>query len=194
MKWKFQRTIALGPYRGQLREAVILMKKSGAETLRNALGRLLGKQLRDLVNSRTTAEPRHVPDPILVPVPNHWTHGLSRAANTAGSIAAAVASETGYPVADRAIRRIRKTSKQGMLAWTERAKNVRHAFQISNAKLLIERHVILVDDVLTSGATVGELARVLHRVGISSLDVAVVARGTGSRESSPATARPDHAG
>ena len=75
-----------------------------------------------------------------------------------------------------------------MLPWSERRQNVRNAFQVKHRESLIGRHVYLVDDVLTSGATAAEISRLLMKAGARRVDVVVIARGTGVRESSPTAA------
>jgi ComF family protein len=185
--WRFSKVVTLGPYRGKLREAVILMKKPSFEPLRQAFGILLAEAL---LPERTSGH-EHDDDgvtngeeqPLIVPVPNHWTHGFSAAADTADSLARAVAAHTGWPVAARIVRRIRKTAKQGMLTWSERKNNVRSAFEIRSSTKLIGRHVMLVDDVLTSGATAAELAKLLTKAKAARVTIVVAARGTGVRES-----------
>jgi predicted amidophosphoribosyltransferase len=124
--------------------------------------------------------------PIVVPVPNHWTHAFGGAADAAGSLARSLSNKTGWELNTRIVRRIRKTAKQGMLSWSERKQNVRGAFKISDAKQVTARHVIVVDDVLTTGATSAELSSRLKRAGAASVSVVVAARGTGARESSSA--------
>ncbi|RMF38814.1 MAG: ComF family protein, partial [Planctomycetota bacterium] len=118
----------------------------------------------------------------LVPVPNHWTHGLGGAADCAGELARELARRLGVSLARRAIVRTRSTAKQGMLTWAERRKNMRGAFRLRDAKMLTARHVILVDDVMTSGATLHELAKVARAGQAATIDAAVVARGTGTRD------------
>jgi predicted amidophosphoribosyltransferase len=69
-----------------------------------------------------------------------------------------------------------------MLSWTERTHNVRGAFKLRPTQRIAGRHVIVVDDVLTSGATADEIAKLLLAGGAASVSVAVAARGTGARE------------
>lgn len=185
--WKFSRVITLGPYRGRRREAIILIKKPSFETLRIGLGRLLGKLVAaELVTNGlgVASEDRGA---LIVPVPYHWTHTFAGAAFTANSLARSISQETGLPVSTRVARRTRKTAKQGMLSWSERRQNVRGAFEIRRAQELTGRHVLLVDDVLTSGATTGELASHFLKAGAARVSVVVVARGTGTKERSPET-------
>ncbi len=181
MGWKFSRVIALGPYRGKLREAVILTKKRSYETLRIGLAQLLVETLEATVGGWLT--PSAVP-PLLIPVPNHWSHTFSHAASTANSLAFAIGRQIGLPVNTRIVRRTRKTAKQGMLSWTERQQNVRNAFEIRASHALKGRHIWLIDDVLTSGATAAELANCFLRAGACDVSVLVIARGTGARDSS----------
>jgi ComF family protein len=174
--WRFDRVITLGPYREVLRQAVILIKKPYQESLRRALGQLMAIAAQSLEFPPDIA-------PLLIPVPNHWTHALRGAADTAGSLARTISRQTGWQLNASAIRRTRKTAKQGMLSWSDRRQNVRGAFEISHSGAVTARHVILVDDVLTSGATAAELASRLKRAGANSVHVLVAARGTGARES-----------
>ena len=178
--WKFSRVVTLGPYRGRRREAVILAKKRSFESLRLGIGRLLA----ELIMQQPAVVQQPPLPPLIVPVPYHWTHAFSGTARTANSLAQAIGQHNGWPVKTRIARRIRKTAKQGMLSWTERKQNVRGAFEIRQAKVLSGRHVLLVDDVLTSGATAGELAGRLVRAGAREVSVVVIARGTGTKDRS----------
>lgn len=185
-RWAFHSVITLGPYRDRLQEVAIAMKKPPAESLRRAVGRLLSEQI-------LLAHPvwGH-PSPVIVPVPYHWTHAFQGASDTAGVLSQTIARQTGLIAKSGIVRRIKKTSKQGMLAWTERVKNVRGAFAIRKAQAVKGRHVFIVDDVLTSGATSAEIARVLVRAGAARVDVVVAARGTGvkSTGTSPTRSEP----
>ncbi|QDV23772.1 phosphoribosyltransferase family protein [Aureliella helgolandensis] len=185
MDWKFRKIIALGPYRGRLREAAILMKKNSAERFRQYAGRLLAERLRQV--ELVAAQPKGklangLAAPLVVPVPNYWSHPFARTANTAASLAQAISDRLDWPLNTRAVSRVRKTAKQGMLSWTERKLNVRGAFKLRTADAFAGKHVFLIDDVLTSGATAAELARIILKGGARQVDVAVVARGTGARE------------
>jgi predicted amidophosphoribosyltransferase len=72
-----------------------------------------------------------------------------------------------------------------MLAWSNRTGNVQHAFRVRRPKQLAGRHILLVDDVFTSGATAAELTRCLLKAGASRVTIAVAARGTGVRDHRP---------
>ena len=175
-KWRFSRVVTLAPYRGDMRRVIISMKRKRFEPLRRAMADLLGQQL--------LLEPQHAAAlPLLIPVPYHWSHAFSSSANTSELLAQGIATTCRWSVAQRIVRRTRKTSKQGLLSWAERKTNVRHAFSVHAPNALQGRQVWLVDDVMTSGATTAELARLLLKAGAAQVNVAVVARGTGVRES-----------
>lgn len=74
----------------------------------------------------------------------------------------------------QAVVRVRETATQQELSWTHRRANVRNAFAATSS--LAGRHVILIDDVLTTGATLNELARIVRRAGAASVSAAVLAR------------------
>jgi ComF family protein len=115
---------------------------------------------------------------ILVPVPLHWRRGFSRRFNQSGALAQAISRKSGVAVSRDALRRIRPTEHQIGLSRAERASNVQGAFSIpAERRAEIQgRRVILVDDVLTSGATTDACARVLLRAKAAQVDVLVFAR------------------
>jgi ComF family protein len=170
--WRFERVVALGPYRGRLREAIILMKKPTFEALATAAGALLADKLQ---------QAGIAPD-LIVPVPNHWTRRLAHRTSAAETLAGAIADRYRRPLCLHAVRRIKRTKKQGMLAWSMRSDNVQHAFRVRRPKRIADRHVLLVDDVFTSGATAAELTRSLLKAGAAKVTIAVAARGTGTRD------------
>ncbi len=172
-KWRFRSVITLGPYRGRLREAVILMKKKPFELMRRAVGELIAAELKAQLPEGA---------PLLIAVPNHWTRTFFRSVCQASSLAQSVSSSTGWPLLRGVVRRSRKTAKQGMLSWTERTVNVRGAFKLRPTQRIVGQQIIIVDDVLTSGATANEIAKLLLAGGAASVSVAVAARGTGARE------------
>jgi predicted amidophosphoribosyltransferase len=175
-RWRFSQVVALGPYRGRLREAVILAKKQSYESLRIGLAQLMAERLASKLVSADGQQP------LIIPVPNHWTRIFAQTAATTDSLAYAIGGQLGWDVKINAVRRIRRTAKQGMLAWSQRVGNVRRAFVVGKASVVAGRHICLVDDVLTSGATAAELAKCLMRGGAKGVTVAVIARGTGARD------------
>ncbi|UYN97992.1 MAG: ComF family protein [Enhydrobacter sp.] len=115
---------------------------------------------------------------LVVPVPLHWRRLLWRRYNQAGLLAGIVARQTGRRFAPDLLRRRRWTGSQAGLDSRERRRNVRLAFDIHPdwAGELEDKTVLLVDDVLTTGATVEACARVLRRGGARHVDVLTLAR------------------
>jgi len=114
----------------------------------------------------------------LVPVPLHWRRLWTRRFNQSAALAEAIARESGVTVAHHAVKRVKATAQQVGLSRKDRASNVSGAFQVApEARAEVAgRRLVLVDDVLTSGATVDACARALLRAGAAQVDVLVFAR------------------
>jgi len=123
------------------------------------------------------ARPRDRPASI-IPVPLHSARQFLRAFNQAEVLARDLGNALGIPVSPRALRRRRRTPAQSGLSAAARKKNLNGAFTArpNAASDLAGKHVALVDDVMTTGATVGECARVLKQAGVQSVAIWVVAR------------------
>jgi ComF family protein len=114
----------------------------------------------------------------LVPVPLHWRRLWARRFNQSTALAKAVGQASGLPVAHEALKRVKATPQQVGLSRNERALNVQGAFRVpDDGRVEVTgRRLVLVDDVLTSGATVDACARCLLRAGAANVDVLVLAR------------------
>jgi ComF family protein len=110
-------------------------------------------------------------------VPLHPVKRRTRGYNQSEVLAAGLATRLGLPRLGRALRRIRFTSTQTSLTARQRADNVRGAFLASLPARFQQRHLLLVDDVMTTGATVSECSRCLLAAGAASVWVVTVARG-----------------
>jgi len=113
----------------------------------------------------------------LVPVPLHPVKEREREFNQAACLARWLALATGVPMARGVLRRSHYTSTQTRLGRGRRRENVVGAFQVSEQVPLDGRRLILIDDVLTTGATTSECARVLKEYGADEVGVWTVARG-----------------
>ena len=115
---------------------------------------------------------------LLAPVPLHWTRLFARRYNQAALLARALRRESGLPVIADLLLRRRRTPSQGRLNLAARTRNVRGAFAVKPGRRagLDGRRVLLVDDVLTTGATVEACARVLLRAGAGAVDVLTLSR------------------
>jgi ComF family protein len=114
----------------------------------------------------------------LVPVPLHWRRRWARRFNQSAVLAAAVSAASGVPLAAGALKRMKATAQQVGLSRSERAANVAGAFRVppDGKAAVVGRRLVLLDDVLTSGATVEGCARALLRAGAANVDVLVFAR------------------
>jgi ComF family protein len=150
------------------REAIHAFKFGGRRTLADPLGDLLA-------GLGLSALPGAAPD-VLVPVPLHPRRARERGYNQALLLARRLERAWGVPVAADALRRAVATLPQADLDAAARRRNVRNAFAVHSPELVAGRHVVLVDDVLTTGATAGECAMSLKRAGAATVGVLTVAR------------------
>ncbi len=201
--YAFDGCIALWSYDGLVRNAVVAAKYGSQVSLADALGRRLaecivdvigglGRSRQDIPTGDLPSEPRpndpqslDVPD-LVTAVPSHLWRRIQRGAGGSRVLARTVA---------RALRRewprlrhgnllatTRKTKKQAWLGEKERSRNVEGAFCVSRPlwpggrHRIAGRHVLLIDDVMTTGATAAENAKVLKQAGARRVTVAVVAR------------------
>jgi ComF family protein len=113
---------------------------------------------------------------VIAPVPLHWSRLFARRYNQAALLANGLSALSGVPAAPRLLERRRRTISQGSMGRAQRLKNVKRAFAVRDPARAAGRAVLLVDDVLTTGATAGECARVLLAAGAAHVDVLTVAR------------------
>jgi ComF family protein len=113
----------------------------------------------------------------LVPVPLHRWRLWHRRFNQAAMLAGRLGRMTGLPVEFQALARVKRTVSQVNLSWDERRRNVEAAFAVlpGHAERIQGRHVLLIDDVVTTGATVEACARVLKAAGAREVDVLALA-------------------
>jgi predicted amidophosphoribosyltransferase len=167
----FDETIALGHYDGRLRDIVLHMKRATGDALSLAMGRLICDK-----RGQRLAELR--PD-VVAPIPLHWRRRVVHQTNSAAVLAEVLAGKLRVPLAERLLKRSRYTVRQTDVTPSERWNNVRRAFAARAGYHLKAAHVLLVDDVLTTGATCSEAARALRQAGASRVTVAVIARALG---------------
>jgi ComF family protein len=113
---------------------------------------------------------------LLTPVPLHALRLWRRQFNQAAALATEISRQTGKPCDLTALQRVKATSSQVGLSRTQRAENVQGAFRIAEGAALRGLNVVLIDDVLTSGATANASSRALLRAGAKRVDVLVFAR------------------
>src|SRR6201990_949673 len=151
----YQRARAAVRYDDVARTLVHALKYQDRTDLAPAMGRWMARAGEELLGEAD----------VLVPVPLHWRRGWSRRYNQSGALARAINRQSGVKLATEALKRGRSTQQQVGLSRTERASNVQGAFKVAPDRKadIAGRRVILVDDVLTSGATVDACARALLR-------------------------------
>ena len=116
----------------------------------------------------------------MVPVPLHPTRRRERGFNQSEDLAREIGRLSGLPLAPELLERVRPTPAQSRLTQGERKRNVRGAFLTDRRHDLAGRTILLVDDVMTSSATVNECARALKEAGARQVLILVFARaGTG---------------
>jgi ComF family protein len=164
----YDRARAAARYGDISRELVHLLKYGDRLDLARPLGQWMARAGAELLRDADA----------LVPVPLHWSRLLQRRFNQSAQLAQAISRVTGVGVLDDALLRMRATRPQVGLARKERAHNVQGAFAVPQAARIDVkgRKLIVVDDVVTSGATVDVCARVLRRAGAVRVDVLSLAR------------------
>jgi ComF family protein len=169
---RFQRVHALGNYDGLLRDAVLRMKHRQHEPLSFAMAELLWEELGQQLQAAR-------PD-VIVPVPMHWTRRLRRGTNSPELVAAVLARQLHIPIVLGSLARGRNTQPQGNLTPPQRRENVRGAFHLRRTTDFRGARILLVDDILTTGATCSEAARVFLAAPAATVEVVVLARAQGS--------------
>ena len=172
-RYQFERAIAIGNYRGRLRDAIYQFKRRNQEPVAYQLGRLLGRYVLESIQPGVDFQ-------CVVPMPSHrfrqWTRGM----NPALVVAEGVACETRSELIADLLQYRRHTAKQGTLSRTRRLENVKNAMRINPRIRPSGLRILLVDDVMASGATANEAARALRADGVKKVVVAIVARGMGA--------------
>lgn len=175
---RFDGSYAFGQYDGVLRELIQLYKYQRMRPLAPPLGRLMARAL-----------PRELVLDAVVPVPLHWRKLLRRGFNQSRLLAEELSRRTGLDVA-ACLKRRRHTNAQAGLTAKERRANVAGAFFVPRGADVAGRRLLLVDDVMTTGATVNAAARALKEAGARRVSVLVLARAGRGKGYGPGQAAP----
>ena len=167
----FDRALSFGEYEAGLRGLIHLLKYERVTPVAAPLGRMLAQVVTELSSGSFA-------DPVVVPVPLHTSRRRSRGFNQSELIAHAVVRHLPrkLEVLNGALVRHRDTISQVGLSREERIQNVRDAFRVAQPSRVNGRDIVLVDDVMTTGTTLSECARVLKQAGAKRVWAATVAR------------------
>jgi competence protein ComFC len=165
---RFERSFFVSDYKGPLKDLIHQYKYKKHECLAKPLGDLLINLLshKDIIPEID----------IVVPVPLHWKKKLERGFNQSELIAKRICKKLSLPISINNLCRIKNTLSQTQLLRTQRQKNVSGAFKVKQPKVLFRKHVLLVDDVLTTGITASECARNLKSAGAKKVHFLAIAR------------------
>ncbi len=168
MNLRFDRGFYVSDYTGPLRELIVHYKYHNQEFLEKPLAKLL---IHSILKEEIISE-----IDTIVPVPLHWKKRLSRGFNQSELLVKRISRELPVPISVNNLSNCKNTLSQTQLSRTERKRNVSGAFEVQNSELFSKKRVLLVDDVLTTGITASECARVLKKAGAKRVILLVLAR------------------
>lgn len=171
-KWDRGRAAAL--YAGSARDLVLALKHGDKPDIAAALGGWMARAAADLISEAD----------VLLPIPLHWRRLLSRRYNQSAELSRAMAHHCGLVHAPDMLRRIIPTEMQRARSAFARKQNVTGAFVVPPhmRASVAGTKILLVDDVLTTGATLNEATRALRAAGAAQVNIAVFARVQPSTE------------
>jgi ComF family protein len=170
-RWAFDRAIALGVYGNALKSACIRAKSPSGHPLCTGLACLLWDRMAESLRAGQFE--------LVVPVPHHWRDRVTRAYFPSQGIARCLAARLNIPMAQGIVVKTRRTPTQSSLSRAKRLKNLIGAFRLGGRPDLKGRNVLLVDDILTTGATAHRVALVLKEAGAARVTTVVLARAVG---------------
>ena len=166
LTWDRGRAAAI--YGGSARSLVLGLKHGDKPNIAVALGRWMCRAAADIIAESD----------VIVPIPLHWRRLLARRYNQSAELARVMARETGLPHGPHLLSRPRPTEMQRARSASDRARNVRNAFTVPPRRIkdVAGRRILLVDDVLTTGATLNAATAALRASGAASVSTVVFAR------------------
>jgi len=160
----FDAAYCYGAYEGVLRKLIHLYKYAGMKPLAGPL-----------TNFLSAALPRDERFEGIVPVPLHWRRQWQRKFNQSELLARGIARRTGVPFV-HALKRVRPTATQAGLSNTARRRNVTAAFRARRPGQVRGKRILLIDDVMTTGATAAACATALKQAGAARVALLTIAR------------------
>jgi ComF family protein len=178
----FVRAVAYGPYQDRMKAAIHALKYDRLHASARGLGRMLARAIAQLADEAPA-------EMLMVPVPLHRTKYAERGFNQARSLAFHALGELSksHPawrltLASSTLMRLRATESQFGLTPRQRRLNVRGAFEVSDPAAVNGKHIMIIDDIMTTGATARAAALALTRAGAASVWVATLARAGRMRD------------
>lgn len=138
-----------------------------------AHGRVLSELLVNSIQARY--KPSELPD-VLVPVPLHWQKLIRRGYNQAHEISRILSHRLNIPIQHNILQRVQRGLKQSELSRKHRLSALKGVFAVSSKAQITGKHIALIDDVMTTGATASTLAALLKQAGCNTVDVWTLAR------------------
>jgi ComF family protein len=166
----FDGAFRMAPYEGALRDVILRMKNWSGEELAQVMAGLWSRQM--------TPRLAGIAPDLVAPIPLHWMRRWRRGFNSSEILALGLATQLRIPCHARLLRRTRRTPRQTVQpSATARKENVKDAFVARDPSLVRDKTILLVDDVLTTGATLHEAARALRRCKPKAIYGVVLAHG-----------------
>jgi len=165
---RFDSVVCLGMYESKLRQAILSAKWSFSAVKMKSLGRLLA--------THQHAELEALKIDRVLPIPQHWRQRVVRHFNPAWIIAMELAAHLNVPCDAHLLRKERRTRPQKRVAVSQRFDNQQDVFGVKDPHVVKGERLLLIDDVLTTGATCSSAARLLKASGAKACHVAVLGR------------------
>jgi ComF family protein len=151
----------------ELQQIIHALKYTNKFLIGNFLGKEMGKNLSEKIRSWNID--------LIISVPLHHLKKVDRGYNQAFYIAKGLGSELKIKVSESAVKRVKFTQSQTTMNYTERQENMGNAFKVKNRNKIAGKNLLLIDDVITTGATTSECAKVLLSEGANKVYAAFVA-------------------
>ncbi len=168
---EFEIARAVGPYEEPFRISTKVLKFMGRKYLAHKMGLMMAEKVK--------AEPGFGKIDLIVPVPISPNSFLARGFNQTDLLARHIGKELGVKVDNNVIFRVKDTPSQTELSKEERQKNLLQAFEVRDERKVLDKNILLVDDVYTTGSTVRECTRVLLNAGANRVCIITWATGKG---------------
>ena len=172
----FERAVAYGPYEGRMKAAIHALKYDRLHAAARGLGRMLAAAIGQLAGEAPA-------EMLVVPVPLHKSKYAQRGFNQARLLATHALAFLGkshtewrLALASSTLMRLRATQSQAGLTPRQRRLNVHGAFTVSDPAAVAGKHILLIDDIFTTGSTARAAAKTLMDAGAASVWVATLAR------------------